>query len=127
MIAILGIAVVMLADAAGPQTQGFVAGPGTETCAQFGDADTNDTSSEFEYFFWAQGWLTGLNSAEATKCWVNRTEWDLRSAPTDEQMLSIRQFCDEHPQAPYTEAVVYMRNKLLKKMPLGFSSDKTCK
>jgi hypothetical protein len=100
------------------QAQTFTAGPGTATCAQFGEKYASNTLKEFNYFYWAQGWLSGLNSVEGSKCGRSRALRDLFSIPVERQMATIRQYCNEKPLAQYTQAVAFMRDNYLKKISL---------
>jgi hypothetical protein len=81
-------------------------GLGVKTCGEFSKSYASDPATmENVYFFWAEGFLSGLNfMAEANKM-PGRT-----IAGTNESMTSykshIRDFCAQHPLATYYEAVL---------------------
>jgi hypothetical protein len=103
-----------LASGGVARAQTFTAGPGAATCAQFGEAYGKNALIEFNFFFWAQGWLSALNAAEAPQCGSSPALRDLFSVSPDLQKATIRQYCEAHPLAQYTEAIIFMRDKYLK-------------
>jgi hypothetical protein len=114
-IALIGVLLsVALAGGGVARAQTFTAGPGVATCAQFGEEYGKNTLIEFNFFFWAQGWLSALNAAEAPQCGRSRSLRDLFSVSPDLQKATIRQYCEAHPLAQYTEAITFMRDKYLK-------------
>lgn len=117
-----GVAVALLALTADADAQSLAVGPGAATCLQFAQAYAADASSESQYFSWAQGWLSGLNSS-AGKCGKGSTAWDLEVVPADVQKMAIRQYCWAHPLDQYTRAVVSMRNWFLKPMTVNGLAD----
>jgi hypothetical protein len=90
----------------------YETGAGSRTCAQFAQDYGANPSYEAAYFAWAQGWLAGLNSAETMVHGRKRVLIDLSSMPLDEQMLIVRQYCNDHPLADYAQAVALLRNRL---------------
>lgn len=120
-----GVGLALLALTAGANAQSLAAGLGAATCAQFAQAYAADASSESQYFSWAQGWLSGLNSSAFGKCGKGLTTWDLGAVPADVQKMAIRQYCWAHPLDQYARAVVSMRSWFLKPVPIDVS--RNCK
>ena len=108
-----GIALLMSA-ATDSMAETYSIGPGMATCSQFRSEIAQDPLSEYNFYWWAQGWLSGINAAEATACGRPRVMYDLFAVSVELQMLTIRQFCAAHPSAQYTQAVAFMRDKHLK-------------
>jgi len=90
----------------------YETGAGSQTCAQFAKSYSADPAMEAVYFYWAQGWLGGVNSAETMVRGRKRVLTDLSSMPMDEQMLIVRQYCNDHPLADYAQAVAFLRSRL---------------
>jgi hypothetical protein len=107
-------AVLCVAAIEPTMAESAAAGPGARTCGEFAKDYGENPLSEFNYFSWAQGWLSGLNSAEGAKTGRKRVLVDLLSTPVETQMLIIRQYCNAHPLAQYTQAVAYLRNSSLR-------------
>jgi len=78
-------------------------GSGMNTCGGFAQMYAQNTVVEEIYFQWAQGYMTGLNVGKVVNTGVIR---DLNSEPTNDQMATIRQYCNTHPLATYSDAVV---------------------
>jgi hypothetical protein len=107
-----------LTGAEAAQRETFAAGPGIMTCAQFGEEYGKNTLSEFNFFYWTQGWLSAENGAATTRCGRSRTLRNLFSVPINKQMLVIREHCAAHPLELYTRAIAFMRDKYLKTVTL---------
>src|SRR5437016_13006872 len=74
-------------------------GDGAVTCAKFGeDYRVSPVVIENEYFNWAQGFLSGMNSEAVEK---GSPLLNLSSIPVIEQMRKIREYCDRHPLGYY--------------------------
>jgi hypothetical protein len=74
-------------------------GAGISTCAEFAkDYSGNPDYVEREYFAWAQGYMTGLNS-------VLEHARDLDKLTIQSQRAWIRLYCDRHPLLMYKTAV----------------------
>lgn len=78
-------------------------GWGTFTCAQFAQDYKRDVAVEQIYFTWAQGYMSGLNAGDEITKNVSK---NLLSKPPKEQKFQIREYCDTHPLAKYSEAIV---------------------
>src|SRR4029077_8997960 len=75
-------------------------GPGISPCSQY-NASRSDEKEEFVFFSWANGFLTGYNMR------TKSAEMVELSALTDGQQLQfLRDYCDQHPDKRYVEAVL---------------------
>jgi len=101
---------VALAHAA--EKAAFTAGPGATTCAQFARSYAADPNAELAYFFWAQGWFSGVNGMEGMTHGRKRSLKDLFSIPMQEQMLILREYCDQHPLEMYADATAFLWTRL---------------
>jgi hypothetical protein len=73
----------------------LISGLGAGTCAQFAqDYRKTPDAAETIYFNWAQGFMTGRNTALAM---AKQTTHDLNSIRIIDQKASIRSYCDAHP------------------------------
>jgi len=122
-LSLFGAVLPLLVIAAGANAQSLAVGPGAATCAQFAEAYAADASSESQYFSWAQGWLSGLNTSALGKCGRGLTAWDLGTVPAGVQMTAIRQYCWAHPLDQYSHAVTAMRSWFLKAVPIDGTTD----
>ena len=75
-------------------------GPGISPCSQY-NANRGDEKEEDVFFSWAEGFLTGYNMQ------AKSTEMVELSALTGGQQLQfVRDYCDQHPDKRYIEAVL---------------------
>ena len=75
-------------------------GPGISPCSQY-NASRSDEKEEHLFFSWAEGFLTGYNMQ------VKSAEMVELSALTGGQQLQfVRDYCDQHPDKRYIEAVL---------------------
>jgi hypothetical protein len=79
------------------------AGAGTETCGQFAAHYKLDPDLEATYFFWAQGFMTGMN---VVLTGAGKPVRNLRAKSIEAQQRHIRSYCDQHPLSDYGHAVV---------------------
>ena len=94
----------LLVASAQAQTKPSAAmGIGTSTCAQFADLYRLDPSFEDTYFSWAQGFLSGWNSAQIA---AKEPYWDLASLDTKAQEAYLRSYCDQPPLGNFFGAVM---------------------
>jgi hypothetical protein len=77
-------------------------GSGMSTCGQFAQKYAQHTVVEEIFFQWAQGYMTAINAAAAKEAGVIK---DLNSYSTEDQMATIREYCNDHPLATYQDAV----------------------
>jgi hypothetical protein len=83
-------------------------GPGTVSCADFGQACRDDRKGAENLFFsWAQGFMSGLNTEL-----LERGEADLNKLSVAEQKELLRSYCEAHPRAAYFAAVFELYNRL---------------
>jgi hypothetical protein len=83
-------------------------GQGIVPCAKFGEwyrTDPNNTEDTF--FAWALGYISGINAASA------KAYADLKAKEPDEMKHYLRQYCDAHPLASYSDGVL----ELMKSLP----------
>jgi hypothetical protein len=75
-------------------------GPGISPCSQY-NASRGDEKEEHVFFSWAEGFLTGYNmqakSAEVV---------ELSALTGGQQLQFVRDYCDQHPDKRYIEAVL---------------------
>ncbi|HEY5064326.1 MAG TPA: hypothetical protein VIJ04_05775 [Xanthobacteraceae bacterium] len=75
-------------------------GPGISPCSQY-NASLGNEKEEFVFYSWADGFLTGYNVRSGNGQMVEL------SALSDRQQLKfVRDFCAEHPDKRYVEAVL---------------------
>jgi hypothetical protein len=85
-------------------------GVGTSSCAEFGKLYAqNPQIWENTYFSWAQGFMSGLNSALLK---ANGTSRNMNVITTDAQERRIRFYCNAHPLAMYEQAVFDLFNDM---------------
>lgn len=84
-------------------------GIGTNSCAQFAQDLKADTSLEFTYFSWAQGYMSGMNVTLGS---ANASTKNLNARDVTDQMASIRAYCDSHPLQIYGRAAQDLYNSL---------------
>jgi hypothetical protein len=87
-------------------------GLGTRSCAKFAaDFKADPETWETLYYVWAEGYLTGFNLAQAAHGQAS----DLNPFGRNEKWRreSIREYCDQHPLAPYSQAVANLLLELL--------------
>lgn len=86
-------------------------GAGTTSCAHFAKRYASDgATAEIIFFSWAQGYISGINMMSAT---TNKTFKNMAD-DTKSQMAKIRRYCNEHPLADYSDAVL----DVVQSMPL---------
>ena len=89
-------------------------GAGAHTCAEFAqDYARNPDTVEVLYFSWAQGYMTATNVAIAA---ATNTYRDLGGSVADQQ-AHIRSYCDAHPLAAYSDAVMNLYQTFPRKQP----------
>jgi hypothetical protein len=80
-------------------------GIGAASCAQFTGDYAKNHAIEAQYFAWAQGYMSGLNTELVMG---NKPIRDLSAIAPDHQQLLIRTYCSAHPLDKYMEAVATM-------------------
>jgi hypothetical protein len=79
-------------------------GPGSQTCAQFSQQYALQSEViETNYFTWAEGFMTALNLTLTESDRKDFAAQDLAS-----QKTYLRNYCSDHPQAFYADAVGYL-------------------
>ena len=86
-------------------------GYGANSCAKYGEAyKLHPDEAEALYFAWALGYMSGMNMTARA---FNRVARNLAATSQDEQRRFLRQWCDAHPMANYSDGVF----ELLKTLP----------
>jgi hypothetical protein len=75
-------------------------GPGISPCSQY-NTSRSDDKEEHVYFSWAEGFLTGYNMRTKSAEMV-----ELSALTTGQQLQFVRDYCDQHPDKRYIEAVL---------------------
>jgi hypothetical protein len=79
-------------------------GLGLQTCGTFAEAYRKSPEiAEGGYFFWAQGYMSGLNLGNLAHGGIAK---NLASVPIKDEQHALRKYCDEHPLAQYQKAVL---------------------
>ena len=87
-----------------------VSGHGGGICAEFAHAyKRNPFSAETNYFIWAQGFMSGLNTVFIAHKMPSR---NLGARTIPQQQSHIRAYCDQHPLAEYVQAVLSLMETL---------------
>jgi hypothetical protein len=90
-------------------------GAGTRSCAQFErDYSENPEFFELVYFSWAQGYLSGFWIAASSKNPDPTHDLMPQGRGESWQRSFIREYCQEHPLSPYSEAVATLNLELAK-------------
>jgi len=110
-ISAIAAATLMLLPADGRAARSaYIVGMGLHSCAEFGqDYKASPQYWEPLYFFWAQGYMSGINFL--TMPVLNKYH-DLTAMTIDEQMLRLRNYCDVHPLKSYYDAVLELFDSL---------------
>jgi hypothetical protein len=96
-----------------PEEKMAILGSGAQTCAKFADDYRRDpTFWEAVYFYWALGYMSGVNMERLR---AGQPAHNLAGRPPADMQASLRLYCDRHPLALYTEAVMDLLSSLPKK------------
>jgi hypothetical protein len=96
-------------------------GIGQESCAQFGK-DYQESPEHWEtlYFYWAQGYMSALNTALIIRYGIEHdTSTDLGKWSAGTQEEFVRSYCDQHPLTEYRDAVDALFSEMRKDQKLG--------
>ena len=86
------------------ENEAAVSGIGAAKCSAFAKAfKESPTMAENVYFTWAQGYMSGMNTALLM---VKKPFRDLSAQSADQQKLHIRNYCDKRPDNPFLDAVL---------------------
>ena len=75
-------------------------GPGISPCSQY-NASRSDQKEEFVFMSWGDGFLTGYNVQTKSAEMV-----ELSALSGGQQLQFVRDYCDQHPDKRYIEAVL---------------------
>ena len=90
-------------------------GPGAQPCSQYAqDVRAQGKSARMFYYTWAQGFMSGLNTAPN----VLDKPADLFGRSIDAQLSYIDQYCDQHPLGGYAQAVIWLYDAMRKEQGL---------
>src|SRR5687767_3938019 len=84
-------------------------GVGSTSCATYIKEYREDLSKAYidnrerRYFVWAQGFMSGYNTAILDKK-LNEPMINLLGNPPDAQVIAIREYCERHPSDDYLSA-----------------------
>jgi hypothetical protein len=82
-------------------------GAGAESCGKFGELyKQNPKETEWVYFTWAQGYMSGANAGLTALSGDRKLFHDLSSIPLYQQMAELRAYCNKNPLADFSSAVV---------------------
>ena len=97
-------AMLLLVSASHAQTVSLGMGMGAETCGKFSEEyKSRADDAEFDYFNWAQGFMSGMNVMSVT---ANKGFRNLAAKSIPEQRASIRDYCNTKPLAYFKDAVM---------------------
>jgi hypothetical protein len=89
----------------------YLFGAGVLTCAQFGEEyRRRGDLAELQYFTWAQGFMSAMNSANASE---GHPTADLNPRSIDRQLQWLRQYCDSHPLSSYSLGVALLYHAIV--------------
>ena len=86
-----------------------VSGVGAKSCAGFTSQYKDNAIEELISFTWAQGYMSGLNSAQYLRKEGLR---NLAAWPQDQQLAQIRLYCQQSPSSPYYLSVFELYHAL---------------
>jgi hypothetical protein len=79
------------------------AGFGASSCGEFASQyRATPELAELGYFSWAKGWMSGMNASRGFSGFVIK---NLASMSTEQQRMTIRKYCSDHPLASFLTAV----------------------
>jgi hypothetical protein len=99
---VIGLAFGTAPAGAEEHTTAFEMGIGLSTCAEFAQTFQASISIEDSYFKWAQGYMSGFNTAFAVAKAATR---DLNGLTLEDEKTHIRDYCSTHPLDQYVTAV----------------------
>jgi hypothetical protein len=82
-----------------------IMGYGALTCAQFGQDYQKSVDVESQFYNWAQGFMSGLNTGTTV---AEKGTVDLHATSIVNQKQKLREYCDEHPLSAYSLAVTVL-------------------
>lgn len=83
-------------------------GPGAQSCTQYLKAADASELMRDTYFFWAQGFMSGLNTILLPR----KSHTNLAASTTGDQQAYIDRFCNGRPLASYSEAVIALFDEM---------------
>jgi hypothetical protein len=81
----------------------FVEGHGTDSCAEFLQARTISPTVEDSYWFWTEGFMSGMNTMLLAAKSPGR---NLSATSQDDQRKAVRDYCSSNPNTAFETAVV---------------------
>jgi hypothetical protein len=90
-------------------------GVGATTCNEFAQKYKQDPElAETVYFSWAQGFMSGWNYELLA---LNQPIQNLSSQSLRQQQAFVRNYCNQKPLAPFSEAVLKLYQTLDRRLP----------
>lgn len=101
--------VVLIIAPSGVAQAANAEGAGVRSCGEFAkDYQQSPREAEALYFSWTEGFLSGVNAGFRA---LSQPIRDLSGTPLDAQKAFIRAYCDGHPLAQYSDAVMELYSK----------------
>src|SRR5438552_1436989 len=101
---IAALAIMLCADAPAAAEDRIARGVGTTTCGEFAkEYAKSPEMAELMYFTWAQGFMTSQNLNSMR---YNEKLYRSLDISVEEQQATIRSYCNAHPLAYYTSAIM---------------------
>ena len=105
------ILAITTTDASAQREQGYLAGLGTTSCADFGDSYRRDPkATDLYYFVWAQGYMSALNTSR--EVFKRGKIKDLNAWTRSDQQVHLRSFCERRPLLLFAFAVLDLYGEL---------------
>lgn len=100
------VAALATSATAGPEEPAIEMGIGAQTCASFADHLYREgLHTEDMFFDWAQGYMSGVNLAQLMRGIDSK---NLNAVSIEDEKKELRGYCNNHPTAPYSVAVIVL-------------------
>jgi hypothetical protein len=110
LICSIGLVVGILAQPTSLKADWMMSGVGVVSCGKIAEDYRKDATYTHTFTMnWAQGYMSGANAVAIGSYGKYR---DLQAMTVDEQQQSLRDYCDKHPVATFSKAVIDLYNKL---------------
>src|SRR5262249_40371397 len=99
----------------GQTIEGLWVGPGSASCPHYTQKVRQDQIMRNFFFSWAQGYLSGVNSA----VFYSAKNTNLANRSIEDQLDFIDRYCEQHPSAFYVQAVLNLYDYMRSEQGLG--------